>query len=437
MLNAVPQTEGRKLFWLSILFLIPTYLQRLANSGQGDRYGEFDGISLAPVGYVSNILIILYCIFVAKNTFNRTHLIFAVGLFIYGLVQIYVSYNVYGDDLPQMLFSYLRALMWAFCAYAFAAKLFDKAIFVEAFMAITSLFFVVVILSALQYALTGIPFGMVIGQGVERAHGTFTEPSVLGAIAPAYVLIALINRNYVMVTIGVAALYFANSTTAYTTFILTLAVFVCFGFPRLQKFILFAVVLAFAFFLIQIDLQNSYFISDLARSFSEFLDSTIGKSDVRAFTIDRLLNSIIDIPKFLSSGETDYTQELGSLARLGGPRVMITHMYNDGLYWYGYGLSIFAVISLGIYKSVLDFGILPYFLSCFGVGFGMIIILFFTSRVVWWRDYDRSAFILFTSTLFGTILNSAGGLSVYIFVLLGAFSAVIQKPLLHSKVGDT
>lgn len=434
--NALQQIDRRRLFWLSILFLIPTYLQRLANSGQGDRYGEFDGISLASAGYISNILIIFYCLFLVKDKIKTSHLFFAAAIFMYGLLQIYVSYGVYGNSLFQMIFSYFRAAIWAFCAYIFAARLFDKDVFIEAFMAITTVFFIIVILSAALYTTTGVPFGMVIGQGVDRAHGTFTEPSVLGAIAPAYILIALSKRDYLKFAVGVAALYFANSTTAYTTFALVLAVFVCFQLPRLQKFIVFAVVLGFAFFVIQIDLKNSYYISDLARSFSEFLDSVIGKSDFRAFTIDRLLNSIIDIPKFLSSGEADYSQELGSLARLGGPRVMITHMYNDGLYWFGYGLSVFAVISIGIYKSVLDFGILPYFLSCFGVGIGMIIMIFFTWKITWWRDVDGSAFILFTSALFGTILNSAGGLSVYILVLLGAFSAVIQKPLVERSAGE-
>lgn len=114
---------------------------------------------------------------------------------------------------------------------------------------------------------------------------------------------------------------------------------------------------------------------------------------------------------------------------------MVNHMYNDGLYWFGYGLSVFAVVSLQIYRSVLDFGILPYFISCFGVGMGVLIVLFFTWSISFWKKIDARLFMIFVSALFGTLLNSAGGLSLYILVLLGAFSAVIYKSKQHTH-GD-
>ena len=429
------QTDGRQLFWLTILFLIPTYLQRVANSGQGDSLGQFDGVSLASAGYICNLLIILIGLFVIKSKLDFLHLLVLLAIFIFGLIQVSISYSLYSTSFTGMAFAHLRAVIWVFCAYIFAAKIFEKDIFVDAFMKITVIFFCIVILSAAIYFTTGVPFGMVVGQGVERAHGLFSEPSVLGAIAPAFILIALSKRDYVKVLIGLAALYFANSTTAYTTFVLVVAVQLLHRFPKLQIALVFLIVGAFAFIVVQLDLASSYYIADVARSFSDTLDTWIGRSEFRAFTIDRLLNSIIDIPRFLRSGETEYSQDLGSLARLGGPRVMVNHMYNDGLYWFGYGLSVFAVVSLQIYRSVLDFGILPYFISCFGVGMGVLIVLFFTWSISFWKKIDARLFMIFVSALFGTLLNSAGGLSLYILVLLGAFSAVIYKSKQHTH-GD-
>jgi hypothetical protein len=426
------KSDYMKLLWLTVLFLIPTYLQRVANSGEGDKLGVFDGISLASAGYMCNIIIILAGLFIINTKLNKNHTVILFVLFFIGLVQLYISYSIYSMSLFAMVLAFFRAVIWAFCAYIFAAKIFDKDIFLDGYMKMTTLFFLIVILSYTAYTLTGIPFGMVIGQGAERAHGLFSEPSVLGSIAPAFILISMMKRDYIKVAIGLAALVVANSTTAYTTLVLVVCAHLLYKLPRTQAAFVFLVVGAFAFFVISLDVTTSYYISDIARSISVTLDQWIGQSEFRTFTIDRLLNSIIDIPRFLSAGESDYSDEIGSLARLGGPRVMVTHMYNDGLYWTGYGLSIFAVVSLVTYRSVLDFGIMPYFISSFGIGLGLGIIFYFSWQITWWRKIDRSVFILFVSALFGTLLNSAGGLSLYILVLLGGFSALISKQKSHT-----
>ncbi len=403
MQTIVPKSEYYKLLWLSVLFLVPTFLQRLANSGEGDRQGQFDGLSLASAGYVCNVLIIFFGFFLIKTRLNKVHTFILFGFFLFGLIQLYNTYILYPSSLTGSLLSFTRASIWAFCAYIFAAKIFEKDIFLDVFMKMTTIFFVIVILSFLIYSITGIPFGMVIGQGTERAHGLFSEPSVLGSIAPAFILIALKNKDYLKFTVGILAIYLANSTTAYTTFILVVGLQLLYRFPRAQLIYVFLTVSAFAFVVVQLDYDTSYYISDMARSISVTLDQWIGRSEFRAFTIDRLLNSIMDIPRFLSSGEADYREDIGSLARLGGPRVMLNHMYNDGLYWSGYGLSVFAVISLVTYRSVLDFGIIPYFISSYGTGIGILIIAFFTWQISWWRKIDSSLFLLF---VFGLIRHS-------------------------------
>ena len=89
-----------KLLWLTVLFLIPTYLQRVANSGEGDKLGVFDGISLASAGYMCNIIIILAGLFIINTKLNKNHTLILFVLFFIGLIQLYISYSIYSITSP-------------------------------------------------------------------------------------------------------------------------------------------------------------------------------------------------------------------------------------------------------------------------------------------------------------------------------------------------
>jgi hypothetical protein len=414
--------EGARLFWVTVLCLMPTFLQRIASSGQGDRFGQIDGISLAPLGYVANVGVIFACLFLLRASLSIKETAALVLVFFFGLAQIVITQSEYGIGSVELFFTYSRAIIWFFCAFVFARTAFNAKIFADVFIKLTTFFFLIVIASAAIFYTTGVPFGTVIGQGVVRSHGLFSEPSVLGSIAPAFIVISFKRRSYAQLLIGLLALFFANSTTAYTTLLLVLLVEAFSRFPKTQSILLGAIVTTFILFLFVLNFSNSFIISDFARYLSQQADFYLGNSTFKRFTVDRLLNSLIDLPNFLSAGENDYSQDIGNLARLGGPRVMINLMANDGFYWLGYGLSIFAIISLDSYRSVLDFGILPYFIGSFGVVLGVSAIIFFTWRIDRWKYTDRTMFTIFTSALLGTMLNSAGGLSLYILVLIGAFA---------------
>jgi hypothetical protein len=428
-----PAVEGTRLFWITVLCLMPTFLQRIASSGQGDTYGQIDGVSLAPLGYVGNVGVIFACLFVLRASLSIKETAALVLLFFFGLAQIAMTQNEYGIGSIELFFTYIRAIIWLFCAFIFARTAFNTQIFADVFIKLTTFFFLIVIGSAAIFYTTGVPFGTVIGQGVVRSHGLFSEPSVLGSIAPAFIVISFRKRSYVQLLIGVLALFFSNSTTAYTTLLLVILVEAFSRFPKTQSILLGLIVGTFILFLFALNFSNSFIISDFARYLSQQADFFLGNSTFKRFTVDRLLNSLIDLPNFLSAGENDYSQDIGNLARLGGPRVMINHMANDGFYWSGYGLSIFAIISLESYRSVLDFGILPYFIGSFGVILGVTAIIFFTWRIDRWKYTDPTMFTIFTSALLGTMLNSAGGLSLYILVLIGGFAVRQDLSIRDSK----
>jgi hypothetical protein len=421
-----------KSFWLAILFLLPAFTHRLSAGGEAASFDDLNTLSLTAVGYICNALLIVFIQFSVKvKPLNSTFYMVFLVIAVIGALQTFLVFESYVLLGSGIILIYIRAMIWLYAIILYSRSAFEPRAFLNAFVWLARIGLAITALCGLSHLLIGTNFGIIIAQGASRAHGIFSEPSALSGIAPAFMIISLFRRNYTDIIIVTLAVLFSSSTLVFISTAVMGLIFIAHRSSRFQKIIITTYIAVFVLSVAFINKEVAYIVSDFGQYINRALDDTIGRSEFRSFVIDRLIIAMIDLPNYFNVNFANFS-DTGNLARFAGPQVMMTLMQSDGFYAFGYGLSNFGAVAILVFKSVLDFGLLPFLISSFGVYLGVSATIWGTYRIIAWRKMDVPIFFIFTGALIGTIGNSAGGLTIYALVFLGALAW--QPALEKSKV---
>jgi hypothetical protein len=407
-------------YWATIIFFMPLVLQRLFIGGVSGGYDSYSGYSFFWLGYVIHIGFI--SMLFLKRVKNNSNITYAVlFLFAISILQAYYISTIFTGYFLSIFVVLMRAIIWIGAMYAFSILYFDNNSFKKAFYEIIIAACIFILLCSIYFNLTGVPFGVNIEKGIGRVHGTFSEPSTLASVVPAFTIISLFMRKYLGFLIGILVIYGAASVVVTAVFFLCFIVYLFLKYNNFNKYFIYFIVIFAILMTLSLNAEVVNRLDYLSAGFSKFLDNSIGQSIFRAYTIDRIITSIHDLATSLNYATDLKLEDSGGLARLVGSITMLKNMELDGTTWFGYGLSVYGFVANALYGSALDFGLYPYFISSFGIIFGTVFILILTSTVLKWQNHDRVMFIIFSGGLLGTIYNSGGGITAYSVVMLAIF----------------
>jgi hypothetical protein len=412
-----PATRDAK-YWAAILILLPLVLQRLFIGGTTGSYESYTGLNFAFVGYLVHIGFVGALLMSREPPRANISFLAVAALFLISLLQLLNATYLFNLSFITVGIPIARALLWVLAVYIYATRFFEPERFIAAFTDILKIAGLFILFCFLIYTATSIPLGVNIEKGLGRVHGTFSEPSTLACVFPAFTMIQLQRRRFLWAALGTFIVFAAASTIATGVFVLMLAIFVI---QRSRAATLFAVFGTISFAVIMTLSLNGDVVANLdsiATSISLFLDQSIGPSAFRAYTIDRIPEALKALADYINSSTALDIQESGGLARFIGALTMLANMAQDGTTLYGYGLSVYGFVATALYGTVLDFGLYPYFLSSFGVVGGTVLLYLIGMRVAAWYNVNRILFLIFAGALLGTMYNSGGGIMAYSLPLL-------------------
>ncbi len=416
-------------YWATILLLSPLVLQRLFIGGTSGGYDNYSGYSFAWAGYIVHIAFI-FALFLRKPINKNNNIYTIIIFFALSMAQAYYVSTIFTGNFFSIIIVLIRAIIWILALYSYSNLFFEKKSFKKAFYEIIFVSGLFIIFCGIIYNIFDIPLGVNIEKGLGRVHGAYSEPSTLASVFPAFTIIAVLQRKYIGVVIGLIAIYGAASVVVTASFFIMIIVYLLVKYYRPTRVLIYGIILfAIAMTLsLNADVVNG--LDQWSTVVTKFLDGTIGDSAFRTYTIDRVLVSIQDLATSVNYSTNIKLEDSGSLARLIGSVTMLKNMEVDGTTWFGYGLSVYGFVANALYGTALDFGFYPYLVSSFGILFGTILMLILTSRVLQWQNDDRIIYIIFAGGLVGTVYNSGGGLIAYSVVALSVF---VPKPVSSVK----
>jgi hypothetical protein len=405
-------------YWPAVFILLPLVLQRLFLGGLTGSYSTYEGVALAGVGYVVHLgFVLAYAVWGVTGRV-RTSLLAAVALVIITLPQVFVTANMFEVSIDSLMFPYLRALVWVFAVSVYATVYFESEAFVSAFINTMSVAGTFIVLCYLTYVTLGIPIGVNIEDINPRVHGTFSEPSTLACVFPAFIVVSYMQKRYWACILGLLVVYLAASAIVTGALLFVLFAFVIQRFRFLSACLLYVSVGLAVLLTLSLDVEVVTLLEQWSSSITAVLDLTIGDSAFRAVTIDRILQTITMLADYSVASTILDLEDSSGLARYLGTVTMVQNMRSDGTTWFGYGLSIYGNVATKLYGTALDFGLFPYLLGSFGVAIGTLLTFAMGRSVMAWHSQNRFLYFIFLGALAGTLYNSGGGILAYTLPLL-------------------
>jgi hypothetical protein len=421
-----PPVRGEA-YWATILILLPLVLQRLFIGGVTGGYEDYAGFSFAWIGYAVHLLFVLQYL-TQHSSGHRFRILTGLLLLVLASgVQLYVSATAFRFSFLEISLPFFRAVLWLFATAVFVERYFEAEAFKRAFRELLTVAAIFIVFCYLFNAVTQIPLGVNIEKGLPRAHGTFSEPSTLSSVYPGLAVFALATRRYGLAILCAIVIAVSVSVIAIGTTALAVVILLVHRSRLASAFVIYAVVSVAVFMTLAASPGAVSAISDTTKAISDFLNATIGQSDLRAYTIDRLLTAINNLALYLNSGALIDIEQSGGLARFVGAMMMLQNMATDGTTWIGYGLSIYGYIANQLYDTTLDFGLYPYLLSSFGILAGTVLIYAIAVQTLRIARKDVELYLIFAASLIGTIYNSGGGIIAYSLPLMAFFLPLIRK----------
>ena len=200
---------------LLFAFLLPVFVQRIFIGGSDESYSNYPHLPIDWLGYISNAFFLLICLIngvggnLKLKTIGIIYVLTAVNLFHLILLVIVKEEGHWYPVLANA-----RQTLWVVTCLI-AAETIPKFQFVNGVIKITEFTIVVIFITRIAYELTGVPFQMIITNGVPRSQGFLSEPSTFGCLLAGYVAVAIDDRQRLKYILATMAALAANSAIAY------------------------------------------------------------------------------------------------------------------------------------------------------------------------------------------------------------------------------
>jgi hypothetical protein len=296
--------------------------------------------------------------------------------------------------------------------------------------------FVVIVVTAIAFRITGVPYQMLMFGEVPRAQGFLSEPSGVGTFLAGYVAYALTYRKYWWLAPAGAALLLANSVIAFIGVGAAVAFYAInqfFVVPKsrviLRRVLLYAVPASFVI----LALMSGPISSFATQVRAEMSLTSFSQTAVYQIVFDRLLSAMSTLQTGIDLVRSGANVSEGGLFRYTTVLLLLNDLVHSWRGVIGYGLGAHAQLMEARQMSLLDFGFLPLALSSFGLVIGFAVFATVANII---SESDQPLAIFAGPFLFVALINSAGGLHGYSVVVVAALLLWRSKRILRLAGGQ-
>jgi hypothetical protein len=423
------QTEKpATVFWV-FLMLSPLFFARLFIGGTAvESYDDFGGINLSILGYVAHLGVLVYYLVLQRRQADVDGLVILVFVPLVLLSGVHaillINSNEPGADVA--LIAVVRGLLWIFCCLAIVGAASPDR-FLDTLLLLTHITFAVIFLTVAFYYVTGIPVNMIISRGIPRAQGLMSEPSSVASILAGYIALAIAERKTKRLMLAIVCAFVVNSVIG----ILGVAIGIISGglirwriLSTIRPVVQLLIFLAFPFFILLAPLLGNE-ISVAALDLMRYFDGTdFGQTSLYQASIFRMLQALSVMDIGLERLQTGDNVVEGGLFRFTSALLLVQELTDYMRGWLGYGLAAHAQLMLAQNRTILDYGLLTFLLSSFGLFIGPAVFLFLVYNV----SASRTRLAIFAVPFSAVIMvNSAGGIHGYSIAIISAAMLFIDR----------
>ncbi len=372
----------------------------------GGEYEDWTILSLNNLSYLSHFLMIFIWLYSKnkKKLLRINYLKFLFPVFFLIIIEsfqlIYLSSVFDSTDTLFLIIYFFRVIIILFSYCIYFNFFYERSSFINALLNFTkiSIFFSLIFL--INNFIFESSFQVHISQGVSRIQGFLSEPSAFAAPLSIFFIFSLIKKNYLLSLISLFCIYYTHSLSALGTLIFALLLFL--SNQKIKGFLIYAISITTIVIFI-----SSYYV------YSEEFTS-----------INRVLNIFQNIS--LYDINSDNLRQF-DLDRFWGLLLTFETLIDSNLFFHGLGLNGSSYILFKMYGEVIDFGIIAYLISSFGVILGSIFLIFLIKNSLRIYFYDKEIGYVLLIFLFSVLFNSAGGIVVYLLPLtMGIFPQIFK-----------
>jgi hypothetical protein len=416
------------LFWV-FLMLSPLFFARLFIGGTAvESYDDFGGVNLSILGYVAHIAILVYYVLLQRRQADVDGLMIILMVPLVLLSGIHailiVNSNEAGSDVAMI--AIIRSLLWIVCCIAIVgAASADR--FLDAVLILIHVTFAIICVTVLIYYVTGIPINMIISRGVPRAQGMMSEPSGVASLLAGYIALAIAERKTKRILAGIVCALVVNSVIG----ILGVAIGIISGYlvrwrglNVIRPVVQLVIFLAFPLFIILAPTLGNE-ISLTALDVMRYFDGTdFGQSSFYQASIFRMLQALSVMDVGLERLQTGDNVVEGGLFRFTSALLLVQDLTESIRGLFGFGLAAHAQLMLAQNRTILDFGLLTFLLSSFGLIIGPIGFLFLVYNLCASRTRLAVFAVPFSAVI---MMNSAGGIHGYSIAIISALVLYVDR----------
>lgn len=414
------RTAGLSPIW-TVVFLAPTFVQRLFIGGEAVFYDEFAGVSLTALGYLCHLAVVLRH---AAGPVAQAHSRYVMQRWMLIAALSAVHALMLAIEQPPGtewgLVAIGRQLLWLFSCLAMAGLTTPEEL-LRRLVQFTHATFAVVVLTYLLYQLSGFPLQILLSNGEPRAQGLLSEPSGIGCLVAGYAGLAAWQGRWRRLAAAAVVVFMAYSVIGMIGFAIGLVSGLArrhVAGPAARRAIAVALLCLMPLALVGIPMLAQP-ISEAARGALQAVPGSGLEDNVlyRGFG-ERVLQaaSLLEVGIEMVAGGENVSE--GGLFRFTSVLLLLDQLQQSHHLWVGYGMGAHAQLMLESMDTILDFGLFPLMLSSFGL-LGAVLLFGWLVATLSRSDDALAAYAVPFAVI--SCVNSAGGIHMYSVVLVAAF----------------
>ena len=340
----------------TVFFFLQVFVVRIFIGDSGiDNYDSLTQLNLTWLSYFSEFIILL--LFLGYKTKNKNNgklkylgysLIILISVEVVQFTVVFFSANI--DNILMLIIYYCRCLLLISINIIYILFFFQRDIFLSVFYRFASLSIIISLFFFILHSVFNLNFQVHLSDGMTRVQGLLSEPSAMAGMLSAFIGVSLLKKNWIWFSLALVCSFFTYSVIVYFTILVTLF-FLLKNQVSLKRIILYlsiGAVFVFGFFI-------DYFLN------IEFDGAFL-----------RLYNVIGNLGE-LQKLDSDVLNNL-DMDRIYGLFVSVENLIADKLLFTGYGLNGSSYVFLQRYDEVMDYGLIAFMISNFGIIVGLILL---------------------------------------------------------------
>ncbi|PWA09911.1 hypothetical protein [Flavobacterium laiguense] len=398
----------------TVLFFLQFFFVRIFIGGLGGSYESYTQFNLSWICYLCELLIILFFIHYVlrvrlvhdlKKLLNSFLLLLLIEVFQILFILLLSDIN----NIGMLLLYYFRFILVLFTNVVFFLYFYERKTFINIFFKFSAVSIVFSLFFLSMHLLFGSNIQIHIADGFPRVQGFFSEPSGFSGTLAAFIGICILERRRVWFFLALICAINTQSVIVYITILFSL-LFLFSSKISLRKI---SIILSLLIISIGIGLKSFSSI--------EFSGTFLRISD--------LIKNLGEIKEMDSSVLKNLDMD-----RVYGLMVTLEDIIKDNLMFSGYGVNGSSYIFVQRYEDVMDYGLLAFFISSFGVIFGVLLVFYIGKNLLRVYREDRIIGLIGVCFFIAVLGNSAEGILMYSVSLSIAYYEAVFKGFSRLKL---